>query len=318
MPLGSVLRSPSFLDGLGIDLRSLTSREREAFAAHTRGLSRKNWPRLLLFVTAVTVLWWPTDPILMRDPEMIRIFATIRGAEVIAAAALFALSRTGAFIRRPLLGSTCALLVIAAIVGHGLGRLGPASGPWFGFAYVIPLFTVPMLLPLGARIAVCAVTSMLDRTGDTMRRILASLRPRALEELGLAGAARWLVEDAARWSGLACSIAIDGDEPVDVEAAAAAFRSLQEALQNTARHADATSVSVRLVLCEGALALTVTDDRTGIPEPLPASARGLGLLGMRERASAIGGSASWSRAAGGGTVIQLDLPLRASAERGAP
>jgi signal transduction histidine kinase len=77
-------------------------------------------------------------------------------------------------------------------------------------------------------------------------------------------------------------------------------------------------VAVELTLRDATLSLQVTDDGVGLPDPLPASARGLGLLGLRERALALGGAARWSRSPSGGTVFQFTAPVRCRAEGARP
>ena len=100
------------------------------------------------------------------------------------------------------------------------------------------------------------------------------------------------------------------EPPPDV--ATAAFRVLQEALTNVARHAEARSVVVRLALERAAVRLTVADDGRGID---PSAGRGgvgrqsLGLLGMRERACALGGTLAVRGEPGRGTVVECTFPL---------
>jgi signal transduction histidine kinase len=91
--------------------------------------------------------------------------------------------------------------------------------------------------------------------------------------------------------------------------ATAAYRIAQEALTNVARHSGASRVDVLLRVEEGALLLSVEDDGRGFgPERLEES-KGLGVIGMRERASLIGGTLSIGPGAGGGIRIGLRIPL---------
>ncbi|HMV67218.1 MAG TPA: histidine kinase, partial [Myxococcota bacterium] len=80
--------------------------------------------------------------------------------------------------------------------------------------------------------------SLLDRTGRTVRRMLLALRPRALDELGLAGGLAWLSEEAER-RGLACETEVPPGLALDARVEEALFRCAQEALTNVARHARA-------------------------------------------------------------------------------
>jgi len=153
---------------------------------------------------------------------------------------------------------------------------------------------------------------LLDQTVASVRRISADLRPLMLDDLGLADAAGWLVEDFARRSGIECRMDLAPHELLDgVERgiAIAVYRVLQESLTNVARHAGAKHAWASLDVVQGQIRLEVEDDGRGIaPEDL-AKVRSLGLKGMRERAHYLGGELEVSRAARGGTRVRLRLPL---------
>ena len=96
------------------------------------------------------------------------------------------------------------------------------------------------------------------------------------------------------------------------EAEVAVFRALQEGLSNVARHAEARSVTVRLSLDAGRLVLSVRDDGRGPPREAPheLERRGhMGLAGMRERLSALGGAVELRAAAGEGAELEVRIPL---------
>src|SRR5512145_1227785 len=98
-------------------------------------------------------------------------------------------------------------------------------------------------LPADAELAarVAEMGSLLDRTVGSTRRISADLRPLMLDDLGLADAAGWLVDDFAKRSGVACSIALPPELPeVSKAVGTAVYRSLQESLTNIARHSGAS------------------------------------------------------------------------------
>jgi len=90
--------------------------------------------------------------------------------------------------------------------------------------------------------------------------------------------------------------------------ATALFRILQELLTNTARHAQASSLIVTLADDQDAWTLLVRDDGVGIPAEMANSATTLGLLGMTERAGAIGGAFSVKRHPDGGTLAIVRIP----------
>jgi PAS domain S-box-containing protein len=155
--------------------------------------------------------------------------------------------------------------------------------------------------------------AMLDQTVNSTRRIAADLRPLMLDDLGLADATAWLVDDFSRRSGVRCEIQMPGDGAfLEVEAgtATAVYRALQESLTNIARHSGARNAWVVLSVEDGELHFEVEDDGRGIaPEDL-AKLRSLGLRGMRERVAYLGGSFEVARAPRGGTRLRANVPVR--------
>jgi signal transduction histidine kinase len=92
--------------------------------------------------------------------------------------------------------------------------------------------------------------------------------------------------------------------------ATALFRIVQESLTNIARHAGASEVQIRLTVEDEQLVLTVRDDGSGIAESHGRSS-GIGLVSMRERATALGGQLRIASIPGRGTTIEVTLPLEA-------
>ena len=91
----------------------------------------------------------------------------------------------------------------------------------------------------------------------------------------------------------------------------AAYRIVQEALTNARRHAPGAAVDVELHYTADALHLRVRDNGPGPAGRLAGPAAGLGLVGMRERASAAGGALRTGDAPGGGFCVEAELPARA-------
>jgi len=165
---------------------------------------------------------------------------------------------------------------------------------------------------------VAEMGTLLDRTVSATRRISADLRPLMLDDLGLADAAAWLVDDFAKRSGVTCKVDIAEELPdLSKAVATAVYRAVQESLTNIARHAGARSAWVVLAVEDDALYVEVEDDGRGIaPEDL-AKARSVGLKGMRERIAFLGGTLEIARAPRGGTRLRLRVPLRGLAQEAA-
>ena len=154
---------------------------------------------------------------------------------------------------------------------------------------------------------------VLDRTVGSVRRISADLRPLMLDDLGLADAAAWLVEDFMQRSGTKCNFERPGGDVLDEierSVATTVYRALQESLTNVARHSGADHAWVLLKLEDGALRLEVEDDGRGMPPAAQISNRSLGLKGMRERVSYHGGTLEAGPAPRGGTRVKVRIPLR--------
>ncbi|MCE9575060.1 MAG: PAS domain S-box protein [Deltaproteobacteria bacterium] len=149
-----------------------------------------------------------------------------------------------------------------------------------------------------------------DRTLETVQRIALELRPSVLDALGLVAAIR---DEARRFehrAGLALEVRLDAPTPPPERIATAMFRIFQELLTNVARHAQARAVTVGLDEVPEAWVLTVADDGIGFqPSDAP---RSLGLLGMRERAAALGGRVELRSRAGIGTIATVHLPRTAA------
>jgi signal transduction histidine kinase len=153
--------------------------------------------------------------------------------------------------------------------------------------------------------------TMLDQTVGATRRISADLRPLMLDDLGLADAANWLVEDFARRSGIESRIDVAGaDAMTDLSksVSTALYRALQESLTNVARHSGARNAWVTLEAADGEIHLEVEDDGRGIAPDDMTKSRSLGLKGMRERVTHLGGSLEASRAPRGGTRLRIRVP----------
>jgi signal transduction histidine kinase len=142
-----------------------------------------------------------------------------------------------------------------------------------------------------------------------------ALRPDALAGGGLPGAIERVAAAAAQ-GGPPTDVTVTGTvRPLHPDVEVTLLRAAQEALANVRRHAQAGHVTVTLSYFPNEVTLDVADDGHGFDPTAqaPGPAGGLGLLGMRERAEALGGSVAVESAPGEGTTVAVSLPAPASA-----
>jgi PAS domain S-box-containing protein len=153
-----------------------------------------------------------------------------------------------------------------------------------------------------------SMSEQVDKTITSLQGLVAELRPGVLDDLGLVAAIEWQCRDFERRSGIRCALECKEDEiPLDSAKATAAFRICQEALTNVVRHAGATAIRVHLEKVGGLLQLNIHDDGGGISPDKLTETTSLGLLGMRERAAAVGGEVNIVGVSGRGTTVSLRL-----------
>jgi signal transduction histidine kinase len=146
-----------------------------------------------------------------------------------------------------------------------------------------------------------------------IHRLIADLRPSLLDDIGLVAAIEWYGEQRLKPYGLSFRLlqhTLPRRLPPPVETVV--FRIVQEGLTNIVRHARANSVTVRLLQDQAEVTLEIRDDGVGFDPQLleapEAGGRGLGLRGMRERATILGGSLEIESAAGRGTTVRIRFP----------
>jgi signal transduction histidine kinase len=153
---------------------------------------------------------------------------------------------------------------------------------------------------------------MIDHMIASVRRIATELRPQILDDLGLLPALEWHTQDFAARTGIQCRLrCIGAAARLDAERSTALFRMVQETLTNIARHAQATRAQIRLAIGRRAVSLDVRDNGRGMRQSLSQPA-GLGLLGMRERAAAFGGTVAIHSTPHSGTHVRVRIPLTAT------
>ena len=156
---------------------------------------------------------------------------------------------------------------------------------------------------------------ILDKILQRVRDLSLDLRPSLLDDLGLVPAVRWYVERQAQRAGLVAEV-VAGSVPQDLEPdlSVACFRIVQESITNILRHAKATKIHVSLQQTDQCLDLSIKDDGIGFSvremSVTPAGRSTLGLLGMQERAQALGGRITIQSLPDQGTEVRVRIPLR--------
>jgi len=159
---------------------------------------------------------------------------------------------------------------------------------------------------LEARIA--TMLDLVDLTIDTVRRVATELRPAVLDDFGLRAALEHERAAFVQRTGIDVKLSILHEELIDADRATALYRIVQESLTNVARHSGATRVDIRVEAEAGKVEAELRDNGRGITEAEVNGAGTLGLLGVRERAYALGGEAVIEAIPGDGTRVFVTLP----------
>jgi signal transduction histidine kinase len=157
------------------------------------------------------------------------------------------------------------------------------------------------------------VNGMMDLCEEAIgmvQRIASELRPRMLDDLGLAPALQQLGADFTRHTGIPCTVSTSFPARlVGGNAATALYRLTQEALANVRRHSQAHHAGVRLSLEKADLVLQIKDDGKGITCEQAEAPDSYGLIGLRERVAGLGGHLSIQGQPGKGTILTASIPL---------
>ena len=164
----------------------------------------------------------------------------------------------------------------------------------------LPSGTPPRIQKRLAQAATLAV-----RVLSQIQDLALTLRPGMLDDLGLMPTLHWYLAEYASRTGL--EVKLEGMLPdrLPAEVELVLYRIVQEALTNSARHAAANHIGVRLALGSGVVTATISDDGRGFVS----RQRGLGLLGMQERAETLGGRVEIQSRPDAGTRVTVTIPL---------
>lgn len=152
------------------------------------------------------------------------------------------------------------------------------------------------------------IKGLVEGTIGTVRNMALLLRPSMLDDLGLVPALKWQAREVSKRTSMDVSVVtelISEDLPDDYKTCI--YRIVQEALHNCSRHAQAHSVRIRVQQEPDALLLSIHDDGRGFDMT---QSKGLGLLGMEERAAQLGGACFVHSGPTIGTTLSVELPFR--------
>jgi signal transduction histidine kinase len=152
-----------------------------------------------------------------------------------------------------------------------------------------------------------SIRNVAEKGLSEARNMALLLRPSMLDDFGLVPALNWQAKESTKRTGLRVQItATEVPDDLPEEHKTCIYRVVQEALNNVARHAQATTVQVSLQCRPFEISLNVQDDGTGFDSQ---RVRGLGLLGMEERVRHLGGNFTIDSQPGRGTRLKINLPI---------
>ncbi len=167
-----------------------------------------------------------------------------------------------------------------------------------------------------ARDRITETRQLAHQTLRAIRNLSIDLRPSALDDLGLLPALRWYVKEYQQKTNIEVEFHATGfkdRERLSPEMETALYRIVQESLTNVAKHSQAHTVSILLREEDDAVNATITDDGRGFDieeiQKMGDKDRGLGLVGMQERALLLDGTATIESGHGHGTVVEVHIPV---------
>ena len=154
------------------------------------------------------------------------------------------------------------------------------------------------------------IKQMVEDSVDVVRNMALLLRPSMLDDLGLVPALQWQAREVSKRTGVRVKVAAEGvSEDLPEDHKTCIYRVVQEALHNCVQHSQASMVRVTVQQEPSRILLAIQDDGKGFD---PQHERGMGLLGMQERVSNLGGTFSVESLPGNGAIVCIVLPLAKS------
>ena len=148
---------------------------------------------------------------------------------------------------------------------------------------------------------------MVEDSVGVVRNMALLLRPSMLDDLGLVPALQWQAREVSKRTGVRVKVAAEGvSEDLPEDHKTCIYRVVQEALHNCVQHSEASMVRVTVRQEPSRILLAIQDDGKGFDAQ---QERGMGLLGMQERVSHLGGTFSVESLPGSGAIVCIVLPL---------
>jgi signal transduction histidine kinase len=151
------------------------------------------------------------------------------------------------------------------------------------------------------------IRGLVENTVRVVRNMALLLRPSMLDDLGLVPALKWQARECSKRTSMDVSVAAElGSDNLPDDYKTCIYRVVQEALHNCARHSQAKTARITVRQMPDRLRLTIQDDGLGFD---PSQTKGLGLLGIQERAARLGGVCAVHSTPGAGTILSVELPF---------
>ncbi|MEO8717157.1 MAG: sensor histidine kinase [Burkholderiales bacterium] len=245
-----------------------------------------------------------------------RLLATRRADDrLLAAAGKFFAQCVSPFDARPrgALEETRALLHLNEVLEGELKRIAHVlhdeAGQLLASVH-LALMDIASEFPPPARARFVKVERLLAQIENELRSLSHEWCPTVLDDLGLLPALEFLAEKVARRTGVKVSVTGEAGERLPNAVEMALYRIAQEALNNAVKHAAARTVWIELQRLPREVTCSVRDNGKGFDaDRSPPAARGLGLIGIRERVAALGGSLRLVTRPLNGTTLHAAIPL---------
>jgi len=168
--------------------------------------------------------------------------------------------------------------------------------------------------PSGIKEHITDARSLADEVDERISEIALDLRPSLLDDLGLLPTLQWYLNRYSQRLGIEVSLDVqDLEDRLPEEVETTLYRVIQEALTNIAKHAKANTVRLNLERSKDAIGVTIRDDGRGFDvkesQESLTTLEGVGLIGIRDRVSTLGGRAEIHSKPGQGTSIEIEIPL---------